>query len=139
MKKHCPQCGKTKSTTEFNKKVRNKDGLQTHCRSCCKANNKEHYENNKAQYSERNLKRITEIRKDFQILKANLKCSRCGENHPATLDFHHQDPTEKESSVANLVTRGYSKERVEQEIAKCVILCANCHRKEHYGRLSEFG
>jgi predicted HNH restriction endonuclease len=36
--------------------------------------------------------------------------------------------------VVALANRGLSIERIDEEIAKCVILCANCHRKLHAGR-----
>ena len=56
-------------------------------------------------------------------------CIRCGEKHIACLDFHHRDPTEKDLEVANLST---SRARLLTEIAKCDVLCANCHRKLHW-------
>lgn len=64
--------------------------------------------------------------------KSALKCARCPESHPATLDFHHLDPAQKDRSVAKAVIQGWSIERLEREIAKCLVLCANCHRKLHY-------
>lgn len=63
--------------------------------------------------------------------KATLKCERCGENHPAALQFHHPDPSAKEGNIANRNSR-WSIERVMKEIAKCIVLCANCHAKEHW-------
>ncbi|WP_262179096.1 homing endonuclease associated repeat-containing protein [Haloarcula laminariae] len=59
-------------------------------------------------------------------------CVRCGEDDPACLDYHHRDDTEKEMTICEMVTHGYSKEKLRTEIAKCDLLCANCHRKEHY-------
>lgn len=59
-----------------------------------------------------------------------LKC-KCGENHPACMDFHHRDPSTKTASVSNLVRCGSSKARIKAEIAKCDVMCANCHRKFH--------
>lgn len=64
------------------------------------------------------------------ILRAKAGgCTRCPENHPACLDFHHLDPTIKEFSISG--QRGCSLETLQAEIAKCIVLCANCHRKEH--------
>lgn len=57
-------------------------------------------------------------------------CSRCGEGHPACLDFHHTG--EKRMGVSAMVTLGYAKETILEEIQACEILCANCHRKEHH-------
>ncbi len=68
----------------------------------------------------------------YNKLKATLACSKCGENHPATLQFHHCDPEQKEFNLSEAVREGYSIERLKKEIAKCVVLCANCHAKEHY-------
>ncbi len=72
------------------------------------------------------------IRDFVTALKEELECEECGENHPATLDFHHLDPDEKEISIAQVVTRMWSIDRIEKEIDKCIVLCANCHRKLHY-------
>jgi transcription elongation factor Elf1 len=91
-----------------------------------------HYQNNKQYYYERNKRRREELKTWFKGLKSTLKCNRCGEDRIATLTFHHTDPSTKELTVANLVGRGYSQKRVEEEIAKCEILCANCHAVEHW-------
>jgi len=59
-------------------------------------------------------------------------CSRCEEDDPACLDFHHVDGDDKEMAVGKMITYGYGKDRLREEIEKCAVLCANCHRKEHY-------
>ncbi len=69
----------------------------------------------------------------LQRIKAQARCKYCGENHPVVLQFHHRDPKEKEFDVSQFVY--HQKEglvRLEAEIAKCDILCANCHLKHHY-------
>ena len=67
-------------------------------------------------------------------LKRKLGCVRCGFRHPAALQFHHKKPEEKEFDICSGVLNGRSKEVLEREIAKCEILCANCHAIEHYGK-----
>ena len=64
-------------------------------------------------------------------LKSELACSRCDETHPACLQFHHTDPAMKEASLGIAIRRGWSRNRVLAEIAKCEVLCANCHAKHH--------
>ncbi len=59
-------------------------------------------------------------------------CIRCGEADPACLDFHHLDQASKEMAIGQMVTYGYSREKIRAEMEKCSILCSNCHRKEHY-------
>jgi hypothetical protein len=57
-------------------------------------------------------------------------CIRCGEVHPACLDFHHRNPEEKEGHIGEF--RKFGMKRLLAEIAKCDVLCANCHRKFHH-------
>lgn len=61
-----------------------------------------------------------------------LACIRCGEDHPAVLDFHHRNPKEKEFSISWAILTERAKWRVIKEIEKCDVLCANCHRKHHW-------
>ena len=77
--------------------------------------------------------RKKEIKKWFRKYKENLKCNRCPENHPSCIDFHHNG--EKDFDVSFLVAKGYSKNRILEELKKCEVLCANCHRKEHWSNL----
>lgn len=65
--------------------------------------------------------------------KETLLCEVCGENAPECLDFHHRDPAEKKFALSDGTARGV--ETMLAEIAKCAVLCANCHRKVHSGRI----
>lgn len=67
----------------------------------------------------------------FVEFKKTLSCAVCGENHPACLDFHHLNPAEKKLAVSRRQHRP-SLKALTEEIAKCKVLCANCHRKEHW-------
>lgn len=71
----------------------------------------------------------------YAELKSQLACSRCGESHPACLQFHHTEPETKEISLSDALRRGYSRARMLAEIAKCIVYCANCHIKHHAGLL----
>lgn len=79
------------------------------------------------------LKRRESLAKWFAEYKCSLSCSRCGFNHPAALQFHHIDPKTKSFTISKqLIANRSSKERILQEIEKCIVLCANCHFLEHY-------
>jgi hypothetical protein len=81
---------------------------------------------------QRIAKREDEIQAWFKCYKEEQKCQRCPENHPACLEFHHIDPTTKEANIYDAVWNlGWCKERILAEIAKCEVLCANCHKKHH--------
>jgi hypothetical protein len=96
---------------------------------------RKYYQANKQKVIERNNITKAKARSRWQTFKATLKCNRCGENHPATLDFHHidsSDPTNRK--VHKLMSNGRYRDAME-EIKKCEVLCANCHRKHHYDEL----
>ena len=61
-------------------------------------------------------------------LKQKKTCKQCGNNDHRVLEFHHL--SDKEFNVGEGIK--FSKERLLKEIAKCEVLCANCHAKEHY-------
>ena len=90
------------------------------------------YSENKV--SERNhvYRRKREINDWFNKYREALSCSLCGENHPATLDFHHKSKSSKEFGINVLVHNGYSLDRIKKEMEKCLVVCANCHRKIHH-------
>lgn len=57
-------------------------------------------------------------------------CQHCGYNKCySALEFHHIDPTLKDVNYATM--RGWSFERIEEELQNCILLCANCHREVH--------
>ena len=67
----------------------------------------------------------------WSAFKSTLKCTKCGVNHSAALDFHHADPSQKENIVSKLVSDGCYAAAM-REVQKCIVLCANCHRIVHY-------
>jgi hypothetical protein len=55
-------------------------------------------------------------------------CVDCGENDPVVLDFDHK--SDKVASISYLLGTVAGWERVEKEIEKCEVRCANCHRRK---------
>ena len=92
----------------------------------------QHYQANKARYRECDHRRKTKVRKWYLEFKQNLKCVRCGESHPGCLEFHHQDPSKKEVTISKAISNRWSPDRIMKEVAKCEVLCSNCHRKLHW-------
>lgn len=66
----------------------------------------------------------------YRKWKASLFCILCGEDHPACLDFHHREPSNKSFNVSQGPNSRYSVSRILEEAEKCDVLCSNCHRKE---------
>jgi transcription elongation factor Elf1 len=71
------------------------------------------------------------VRKWLDEYRATLTCSRCPENHPSCLDFHHPND-DKELNIGKSTTRDCTIEKIKAEIKKCIVLCSNCHKKLHY-------
>jgi hypothetical protein len=93
----------------------------------------EYYLRNKEKYLESQRQSRKKIRIFLRQYKEDKKCSRCSENHPACLDFHHIDPKNKLFTIGlEALSRKLSISKIEEEIKKCEILCSNCHRKLHY-------
>lgn len=65
----------------------------------------------------------------FEYKRDNCECEHCGEAFPGCLDFHHV--SNKREDISRMVAFGYSKDSIRAELERCVVLCANCHQKEH--------
>ena len=89
----------------------------------------EYYLKNREKAIERQMQRYKELSSIFNEWKKGLKCSVCGETDHNCLDFHHVMPEEKELNIPRAVARG--SKTVISELKKCVVVCANCHRKVH--------
>lgn len=66
--------------------------------------------------------------------KEKKGCSICGYNKSGyALDFNHLDPSQKKFNASGRMLN-YSLKRIFNEIRKCNIMCANCHRIESFGK-----
>jgi hypothetical protein len=90
-----------------------------------------YYEKNKSTVITSAKASAKAYKEKWREYKASLSCIKCGQNHPATFDFHHIDSSTKEASVNKLIKNRAFK-RAMEEIKKCVVLCANCHRIHHH-------
>lgn len=55
-------------------------------------------------------------------------CEHCWETKPVCLEFHHIDPSTKSFELAYSISQDKSIKKIDEEIAKCMVLCANCHK-----------
>lgn len=116
MKKTCRNCGETKSLKRFQPSELLRKTPR--CRECMRKLQKE---------------RHNRAREFVRTLKENTPCTDCGEKYPYyVLDFDHIGKKIKE--VNSMVKKKYSITRIRQEIEKCEIVCANCHRVRTHTR-----
>ena len=125
--KRCAKCKDVKNIEAFGKNKRKKDGLQTYCRKCQKILKDRHYQDNKAYYFEKAKKADRKREKYFRELKDGKFCVDCGTKYPYyVLQYDHLDG--KEFNISDAVyRRGLGKQKILNEIARCDIVCANCH------------
>ena len=61
------------------------------------------------------------------------KCEKCGyDNNLSALDFHHVNPQDKSFQLDSRHLSNTNIDKLKEEVDKCVLLCANCHRETHY-------
>lgn len=132
MMKRCPMCKQLLPFEAFAKRTA-KNRPSSYCRECQRIYCRAHYIRNAALHKSRrmvNTKRYRQRNRKLMIgyLKDHA-CVDCGEDDILVLDFDHA-PGTKTADVSVLVGRGASWERIEREMAKCVVRCANCHRRK---------
>jgi 5-methylcytosine-specific restriction endonuclease McrA len=116
---------------EFRKKSRNPDGLDRWCKECSKEQDKKLYESNLLKNREKNYKNKKKSRLRNYIFMidylSDKSCLDCGEPDPIVLEFDHQ--FDKKMNISELI-KDSSIGRLETELNKCEIRCANCHRRK---------
>lgn len=135
--KICNVCKVEKPTLSFAVNRTKKSGRSDTCLVCAR-------ERNKAWYDKNRKKQITKTNQQRKLRRAwmaelvwqyaeSCGCAICGEKDRIVLEFHHLRDKKFMISWA-LGNAGW--ESIANEIAKCVILCANCHRRVHAGTRS---
>ena len=127
----CSGCQQNKPETEFHKSSRNKTGYQSYCKDCNRKAVVKHIHAHEGQNYAVRKARHQDLRQRSYDYKRERGCACCPEKEPQCLDFHHLDPSTKEGLVSNMVKISW--DRFLEEAKKCVLLCANCHRKVHLG------
>ena len=135
--KKCTNCKELKGINEFNYKIKDRDIRQSYCRDCSKAYKKEHYQANTEYYKKKARVYTSKYIKNNRIMSYEFKlgnpCVECGESDPIVLEFNHVDPTDKKYNISEMVNGGHSWKSIMNEIEKCEVLCANCHRRRTAG------
>lgn len=129
MTKQCTRCRATKSVDDFHKNARKPDGLASACKACMcllsaaayAKTGKARTQRNTAGYRERNRQHV------FDYLTTH-PCVDCGEPDPIVLDFDHVRG-EKDGNVSKMALNGVALAKLQAEIDKCDVRCANDHRR----------
>lgn len=131
--KKCSKCLRNLDESNFNWKIKNVR-LQYHCKKCSREYVRNHYQNNVNYYILKARKRNTAIKNEIIEFLGNYfathPCVDCGEKDVLVLEFDHRDRLEKFDEVSKLISNRGKLEKVEKEVEKCDVRCANCHRRK---------
>jgi hypothetical protein len=115
--KTCKGCGEDLPLDSFYVNVGMRDGRLSWCKPCVVS-----------RYRAGRSQRQREVLAYIQQIKLARGCVDCGYNaHPAALDFDHLPGHVKEYRLATMAA-GLRRNKIDAEIAKCEVVCANCHR-----------
>lgn len=137
--KRCQSCGRCRYYKFFSLGRQYTDGLQARCKDC----QHDYYKRHRAiriQHAGINrVRRRDEIRKLVCAAKSD-PCMDCGRRYPFyVMDFDHRDPYMKVDCVSVMIRELRSFTKIIQEIEKCDVVCANCHRERTFARLAQAG
>ncbi|MBV8692451.1 MAG: hypothetical protein JO367_04845 [Actinobacteria bacterium] len=126
---------------DFHRKTRSRDGRQARCKPCnIAAQKRVHAENPELcrQRISRRARRLSDLLRGllFDYL-CQHPCVDCGEADPVVLDFDHVRGN-KVANVSALVFGLKKWQTVLDEIDKCEVVCANCHRRRTARRANSF-
>ena len=126
----CSRCKTEKPDEEFAWHRRKLEKRETYCRPCRAEYKQEHYQANKQRYiaaARQRKKALVEERTLYLVdFLREHPCVDCGEDDPVVLEFDHL--RDKKFSISAGI-QGRRWQDVLDEIAKCEVVCANCHRR----------
>ena len=135
--KKCSKCKVKKLLKYFAIKNIKTNRYSSECKECHKIYGRNWYIKNKVKHKNNALQNKQTIRKNAKIFVASAKSKPCADCNctypPYVMDFDHLPQFKKTLDVSAMVARGYSLKTIEAEIAKCDVVCANCHRERTFG------
>jgi hypothetical protein len=127
--KRCCTCKRQLPRSEFNIRRAAFDGLQSRCRTCSRAWYEAHRDGHIVASVRRNAALRAELEAKLAAYFAQHPCVDCGEQDIRCLEFDHRDRSTKSANIAGLLRLVVPWDVIWQEIQKCDVRCANCHRR----------
>ncbi len=126
----CYRCGELKPVEGFSWRRKAKGQRDSFCRPCRSAYGKEHYAAHKQRYIDQAQRVKEKLRRERTLLLIGYfkthPCIDCGEDDPVVLEFDHLG--EKRFNIGHAIA-GRNWQSILDEMAKCEVVCANCHRR----------
>ena len=130
--KQCSKCGLVLPLSDFQIRSVEKGTYRNVCRDCRRKYNAAYYQKHSEKYKacrRVNQPRYRQQRRELLVeYLSNNPCVDCGERDPVVLELDHVNG-EKYKNVGDMMS-GHGWKRILREISKCVVRCANCHRRK---------
>lgn len=132
----CYVCRKKKPTAEF--ALRKGTERHKNCKACKREYNKKWYQRNRSSHLQAVLKNSRRYYKELSLWIRGLKdrpCTDCKKKYPYyVMHFDHLGRARKEGHISRMVASRLPKEKIEAELRKCELVCANCHAERTHRR-----
>lgn len=130
--KPCSKCGLMLPLSEYHLRHDTNGTYRSDCRSCRSEYHRAYYQKNRErcrEHQRRNQprRRHENRRRLFEYL-ADKRCVDCGETDPVVLELDHVRG-QKDFNIGSMVS-AFAWSRIVAELKKCVVRCANCHRRK---------
>lgn len=100
-----------------------------YCVECHREAGRQNYKENKERYFKQAKKRDKELDELINSYK-DKPCVDCGVKYPPyVMDLDHIDPSNKFLKLSTMRRRRMSFDKIKEELVKCEVVCANCHRE----------
>jgi hypothetical protein len=126
--KACCSCREWKHLNAFHNRKRSADGRQSRCKECFRDQYRAETDLLRAAIDARLVRVQADNKIRLAAFLAANPCVDCGETDIRVLDFDHRDAKQKRANISRML-RSFSWKTIETEIAKCDVVCANCHRR----------
>ena len=162
MSKICTTCKEEKPLSKFSKNKKYNDGYQYRCKTCSSTydrkyradnpesikrqqhkweiNNKDKIQAKNRKLYEKGLKEGTSIKGRILLKYQDTPCIDCGGVFPwCAMDFDHRPEETKSFQIGNVgcvLATPTRLAELEKEIAKCDLVCSNCHRVRTKNRMN---
>lgn len=124
----CTTCKQSKAESGFHRKG---SGYRGQCKDCVRAYRRQWYADNRESslaYAKRSTDAIANRNQAFVLeYLQEHPCIDCGYSDPRALEFDHIRGVKK-ADVSKMAGTSFSLKKIQDEIAKCEVVCANCHR-----------
>ena len=132
--KFCRRCLEWRPLEWYSLRALGKADRAAYCKPCMRLYCQEHYRKNKPLHLRRRYGRTVServrIRRAVDEYLSQHPCVDCGESNLIVLEFDHVRG-QKSGEISTMIFK-QTMARVFEEIAKCDVRCANCHRKKTY-------